>query len=290
VFGPLRHYLEQDGSAGNALIKTALTAFTSRVLECRTDAIQRNDRRTTGLMSSIVCSILRGGGVEIVVALVALERDDKLLLSNAWLLPILREHVRFSPMSVFVSKFRPLGDELGNLADTAEEDGRAVEAKNAAMLASQVWDVLPSFCHSPSDLAQDAVISDMFDIFEDGLKSGKVSKWKSVIGGLRNLALSVSGLSSEDPFGVGQRKLFAKHMKRAFPLIANLAEVIGADERGLILEATTIAARACSDAKVVTGFLRKSVRRMLEASVASTGDVKGENGEDVGTFAILVLT
>jgi ribosomal RNA-processing protein 12 len=280
VLGPLRRYLEQDGSSGKPSMRSVLTAFTAQILKSRSDALERNDRKTAGMLTSILCSVLRGGGVEIILDSVRLERDDKLLLSNAWLLPVLHEHVRFSPMALFISKLQPLALGLRGLAEEAEDGGRAVESKNANMLSAQIWDLLPCFCNSPSDLSQDAVLSDMFNIFEAGLKSAETSvRRQSVIGALRSLATSVSGLSSDDPAADGLRKIFCKGLKRIFPLISSLVEETPSERRGPILEAVTYGARACSDAKIITGFLRKSIRRMLEASVAASGGP--QEGDDV---------
>jgi ribosomal RNA-processing protein 12 len=274
----LRRYLEHDGCAGNVAMQGCVATFTKRVVKVREQAFGSKDRQAQGVSNSILAAVLRGGGVQSVLEAVPLDLAGKQLLTNAWILPLLHEHVRLSPMTLFTSKLRPLAEELTALAARAGEGGRLVEAKNATMLAAQLWDLLPSFCQAPSDLAQDAAVVDVFDAFTVCLAPGSgFAMRQSAFGGLRSLSLSVSGLPPDDPGTAALVRRFAKGLKKLFPALCQVVEETAADRRGAALEAITKAAYACGDAKLVTGLLRRSVRKLLEASVGA-----GRRGSDAG--------
>lgn len=269
ALAPLRKYLEQDGCAGKLAMADCLEVFTKHVVSMREKAFASKDRATQGVTNSILGAILRGGGVQIVLGAVPLERVKKLLLSNAWLLPVLHQHVRYSPIAMFASHIRPLADELTARSAEATDGGRVVEGKNASMLATQLWDLLPAFCHTPSDIAQDVAIDAAFDAISTCLVPGSdFAIRQSAFGGLRALSISVSNLPSEDSGTAGAQKRFGKGLKKIFSSLCLVVEETAADRRGAALDAITKAIPACGgDSKLVTGLLRKSVMKLLEASV-----------------------
>lgn len=283
ALSPLRRYLEQEGCAGSLHMHVCISSFVKRVVKVREQALNAKDRRTQGVTNSILASTLRGGGVASVLEAVPLGRDSKLLLTNAWILPPLHEHVRRSPLSFLSSELLPLAGELSSLALEARDGGRAVEATNANMLAAQLWDLLPAFCQIPSDLSQDAALNSVFAAFAKCVEAGtSIGMRQSGVGGLRSLSDSVAALPEDASGTASTRKLFSKNLKKLFPALTRLVEQTAPDRRGPVLEAITKAVAACGDAKLAANLLRKSVRRLLEASV---GDVEqhGENEDDGGT-------
>lgn len=59
-----------------------------------------------------------------------------------------------SPLSHFVSYFVPLSEQMFDLQQKAENEGRKSEAKVWNVLVGQVWAGLPGYCSGSSDLAQ----------------------------------------------------------------------------------------------------------------------------------------
>lgn len=263
----LRRYLEHNACAGNVAMRECVTAFAKHVVQMREQAYTAKDRHTQGVTNSVLGSILRGGGVESVFEAVPLTRVDKLLLSNAWLLPLLHEHVRCSPVSLFASKIRPLADDLSVFGTQASDGGRIVEGKNATMLAAQLWGLLPGFCQNPSDLEQDAAIFVVFDSLAICMSdTADIALRQSAFSALRALSLSIP---ADD---VATQKRFAKGLKKLFPSICEVVQGTSADRRGSALEAVTKAAHACHDPKLLTSLLRKSVKRLLEASMTDADE------------------
>src|SRR3954467_7406096 len=76
-------------------------------------------------------------------------------LSNfrAWLLPLLQERIQNTNMQYFARYFLPLAQSLKDRAEKAQNGAKPVEAKNLEILYYQVWDLWPSFCRTPVDLA-----------------------------------------------------------------------------------------------------------------------------------------
>lgn len=263
----LRRFLEHNACAGNVAMRECVAVFSKHVVAMREQAYKAKDRHTQSVTNSTLAAILRGGGVQSVFEAVPLARVDKLLLSNAWLLPLLHEHLRCSPMSLFASKIRPLADDLSAFGAEASDGGRLVEGKNASMLAAQLWGLLPGFCQNPSDLEQDAAITVAFDSMAVCLSdTADLAMRQSAFSALRALGQSVS---ADDE---ATQKRFAKGLKKIFPSICDVIQGTSADRRGSALEAVTKAAQACHDPKLVTSLLRKSVRRLLEASMTDADE------------------
>jgi ribosomal RNA-processing protein 12 len=263
----LRRYLEHNACAGHGAMHECVAEFTVHVVKMREQAFEAKDRHTQGVTNSILGAILRGGGVQSVLGVVPLRREEKLLLTNAWLLPLLHEHLRCSSMALFASTILPLADELTSLAAEANDGGRLVEGKNASMLAAQLWGLLPGFCQNPSDLEQDAAVSAAFDAFATCVSDGAdIPLRQSAFSGLRALSLSIPADNE------AMQKRFAKGLKKLFPALCLVIQQTSADRRGAALESVTKAAQACGDPKLVTSLLRKSVRQLLEASMTDADE------------------
>lgn len=72
---------------------------------------------------------------------------------RAWLLPLLRDHVRGAPLAFFTAHFLPMAAHLLSVAEGATAQGQALLAKTYHVLYLQVWALLPGFCAGAPDLA-----------------------------------------------------------------------------------------------------------------------------------------
>ena len=72
---------------------------------------------------------------------------------RAWLLPILRDHVRNTSLAHFRSEFVPLSETMFQRVIDNGTSEKTVEIKIYETLVQQVWALLPGYCNSPTDLA-----------------------------------------------------------------------------------------------------------------------------------------
>ncbi|KAJ1988392.1 pre-rRNA processing protein [Coemansia spiralis] len=80
---------------------------------------------------------------------VANRKDE---VGRAWLLPLMKSHVRNAPLQYFVSTMLPLADNLVAQSLRFTSQGREIEAKVFIALYHQVWALLSGFCNVPSDI------------------------------------------------------------------------------------------------------------------------------------------
>ncbi|KAF2078694.1 hypothetical protein CYY_000065 [Polysphondylium violaceum] len=75
-------------------------------------------------------------------------------VNRNWLLPLLRDNIKYTNLSFFIEYFLPLANDMKTKARNAEGEGLYVEARNLDILYSQVWDLLPGFLNHPVDADQ----------------------------------------------------------------------------------------------------------------------------------------
>ncbi|WWC63041.1 uncharacterized protein I303_105640 [Kwoniella dejecticola CBS 10117] len=73
---------------------------------------------------------------------------------RAHLLPLIRARTTNDQLSFFATYFRPLSERLFEKKVSAEDGGRAAEAKVWETVVSQIWDCWSGFCEMPRDLKQ----------------------------------------------------------------------------------------------------------------------------------------
>ncbi|CAI4228562.1 unnamed protein product [Auanema sp. JU1783] len=98
-------------------------------------------------------SAVRHVGAAAVLNVLSLQIDpDATLLSTefprSWLIPVLRVNIHNAPLSLFASFFLPLAIKIHRRLSSL--DGLPQRLYNT--LQMQIWELLPSFCESPSDL------------------------------------------------------------------------------------------------------------------------------------------
>ncbi|XP_029031381.1 RRP12-like protein [Betta splendens] len=109
----------------------------------------------TGELDLAVGGAVENMGPEVVLGAVPLNitgSEDDLEFPRSWLIPVIRDHVKNTSLSFFMSYFLPLASTLRQRAEEFEQAGQKLEAKVYQTLQLQIWTMLPGFCTSPVDL------------------------------------------------------------------------------------------------------------------------------------------
>merc|ERR1711962_126480 len=82
-------------------------------------------------------------------------RDDEVCqFPNAWLLPVIKDHIQSTELGFFISHFLPMAAQVRQKAFAYREAKQDLEAKVFETLLSQIWSLLPGFCSNPVDLVE----------------------------------------------------------------------------------------------------------------------------------------
>lgn len=73
---------------------------------------------------------------------------------RAWLLPVIKASIVNTKLEVFGKRFLPLAQQLLRTAAAQTEAGNSLIATTYNTLYIQIWELLPSFCNNPPDLAE----------------------------------------------------------------------------------------------------------------------------------------
>lgn len=72
---------------------------------------------------------------------------------RAWLLPILKSHIKNTELGHFSGYFVPLSERLyQKVIDGEKEKSKSMEIKILETVVEQIWNLLPSYCDLPTDL------------------------------------------------------------------------------------------------------------------------------------------
>lgn len=89
-------------------------------------------------------------GPETVLGVLPLNLLDSKKAGRAWLLPLLRDNVRFARLGYFVEELSPLVVEFEKRISSMDKD--SVTSKIFQTIIDQIWSLLPHFADLPSDL------------------------------------------------------------------------------------------------------------------------------------------
>ncbi|PXF46304.1 RRP12-like protein [Gracilariopsis chorda] len=282
VFPVLKTYLENDMAAGSSSMSGPVRKLLQTLLKKRQAFLDSKDRKGQDAIQSLIASIARGGGAVHLVDLCKLEYDDKEHITHAWMLTLLRDNLRGAPISLFEQVFIPLTSKLGDKLTVVSKQKRVVEAKNIANYISQIWRLFPPFCTKPSDLSKDGALNTAFQaIYTCLTHDDQLIMYPIGVGGLRQLSVSVEALPSEGEERERTQSSFTSRLKKLYPVLLTVSEKVSEERRRMLLEAITVACRATRNPIVVTGLLRKSIRRLLELQAqASTEKEKSSSMSD----------
>lgn len=250
-------------------MQDVFSRFIERMVKIRGKSTEKTD---VSLADALLASAVRGGGASFLLKFAPLQRHPKDLISNAWVLPILRYHVRNAPLSLWSSQLSKLQTELDTSArEFAKKDNQVVESANMKMYSHQLLSLLPGLCTSPTDLSHSQIMSVAFQAihycfnYDNNLVQNYGS---SALRALSESVLAAATTDSSDSVPVFQAS-FNSRLKKLFESILQLAEKLTPERRGSLLEAVTVSCCATNDSALVTSLLRKSIRRFLEISAKS---------------------
>ena len=273
----LKRYLEQDMSCGIPVMKDCVTTISSWALSKRQKAVSENEQKSRDQMNALLAAIVRGGGAGVLLSLCELKYDVKMHITNSWMMPILSENLRGAHLSIFETQFVPLAAQLTNALEACEKDERVVEAKNVGMYRTQVFGLLSGFCQNPPDLGHNGILSIPFKAMFQCMTDSKdeIGMQNCGISALRQLAVTVLSLDSEDPTSFTKVASFAGKLKKLYPCIMQLAEKLPDERRGALTDALRIACQASNNPSLIASLLRKTIKRLLELKLQTQKNNSG---------------
>ncbi|CAC37426.1 Ribosome biogenesis protein Rrp12 [Schizosaccharomyces pombe] len=105
------------------------------------------------LVDEAIGSFVRAIGPEAMLRVLPLnlELNDKDAVGRAWLLPVLRDNIRFANLAHFTNYFVPLSGQLYQKV-IEMNDLDSIPSKLLQTLVDQIWSLLPGYCYLPLDL------------------------------------------------------------------------------------------------------------------------------------------
>lgn len=246
---------------------------------------------------------------------------------RAWLLDIYKKRIQCASLAFFTKEWLPIANALEKRSTEAKAAGRALEAKVAIGLETQIWAVLPAFCHWTSDTStsfhgiarelgarvqsrpelRGIICAALRQLVKDNLQ---VSKTSDVSGPALDeegeefaqvqIPTLESGLNEVPEFytvDLASRNLDAisGYSKNFLPVLFNLYISLPPDKRGDI-HATIRSFSLVTDKKVLGTFFRSVMKKLVKAAAGETnGDeaISTEGGSTVAerrcTFMELAL-
>ncbi|KAJ2335253.1 pre-rRNA processing protein, partial [Coemansia sp. RSA 2681] len=192
-------------------------------------------------------------------------------VGRAWLLPLMKSHIRNAPLRYFVSTMLPLADSLTVQSRQFASKGREIEAKVFNALSQQVWALLGGFFNVPADILESFTPSFAERLAAELLESPDLRP--TICGALQTLLVAVHALASDDS-GTGpltkQQALAAQvHLAQFAPdylsqLFNVFAQSPGAN-RGYMVNIITAFLAVITSADISATFVR--VCAMLDESL-----------------------
>lgn len=101
---------------------------------------------------AVIASAITEVGPETVLGVLPLNLLDPKKAGRAWMLPLLRDNVRFASLQYFIDELLPLVSQFETQISTMEKG--SVTAKIFQTIVDQIWSLLPHFADLPSDLQE----------------------------------------------------------------------------------------------------------------------------------------
>jgi len=161
--------------------------------------------------------------------IVAEKGKDDYEFKSSWLLPVLRDNLRNTKLAFFTSYFLPLASKCLARSSEAEKEGDKIGHKTYEVLTYQIWNLLPGFCISPTDL---------------GISFRGIAKILGIQLGTRkevrlNILTALRQLISKNLDNPENKAELTKYAKNFLPILFNLYTSVpqGAEEAGQRLAA-----------------------------------------------------
>lgn len=165
---------------------------------------------------------------------------------RAWMLPILRDNVRFASLNYYKENILPLVKVFAQKIDAAENK-ESMHVKIFQTIVDQIWSLLPHFCDLPTDLR--TAFSDEFAASLADLLYSKVELRMNICHALRllvesNFAYSEGALADDElmlqEFPIEQARenvaYLAQKSSNVLSVLFNVFSSTMPDSRGYVLE------------------------------------------------------
>ena len=241
----------------------------------RTDALAANDHAVVGMTERLLGSIVRGGGTLCLLRSIPVFPDYENLISNAWLLGLLKDNIRRAPLLLWKQKIFPLHCHCEESWKKLYGEEQFVESKNMKIYAHQLVGLLPGLCTYPSDLNHPPTLNLAFEAIHYCMTYSEPLVQSYGCAALRSYSESLQSLCRNLESGVssGIQSAFSSRLKKLFPTVLTLSEKQNPEKRGVLLSALTIASQASADPGLLLNLLRKTVRRSLEATAGDANEM-----------------
>lgn len=150
------------GHAAKEILEVFATVFTKLRSRANPDFLQsleiigswrtNEDFEFKGEAEAVIGAAITELGPETVLSVLPLNLLDSNKVGRAWLLPLLRDNVRFARLGYFTEEFLPLIEQFSTKLETLDKN--SVHYKIFETIADQMWSLLPHFCDLPSDLTK----------------------------------------------------------------------------------------------------------------------------------------
>ncbi|KAJ8983810.1 hypothetical protein NQ317_008936 [Molorchus minor] len=179
-----------------------------------------------------VGAAVRSMGPEMVLSIISLKKDNgDLNINRSWLLPILKENIKFSTLEYFVKGILPLAIYCHNRSTQLAEANDGIGAHSSELLYLQLWNLLPCFCGHPTDIKES--FKSIAKVLGMAI-SDKPELRLAVMASLRKLVACAKESENEDDL-----KELTRFDKNYLPILFNVytTKPIGTDEEGQRLAA-----------------------------------------------------
>ncbi|KAJ2763950.1 pre-rRNA processing protein, partial [Coemansia nantahalensis] len=194
-------------------------------------------------------------------------------VGRAWLLPLMKGHIRNASLGFFVAELLPLADRLVAQSQAFTAQGREIEAKVYGALSQQVWALLGGFCNVPAD-----VVAAFTPAFAERLANEMLEVPEArpaICGALQTLLTAVHALAggavADGPLTQQQAQAARQHLAQFAPdYLAQLFNVFAQSPgagRGYLVGTITAFLGVIAPAEINATFVR--VCTMLDKALAT---------------------
>lgn len=194
----------------------------------------------------VIAACISTMGPEVVLSTLPLNLNSGTQPGRAWLLPILRDNVRFTNLGFYKSEILPLVQFFEEKINNSSNK-ESMNVKIFQTIIDQIWSLLPHFCDLPKDLTQ--AFDDEFAANLSDIMYSKVELRVPICHALRllvesNLAYSEGALADDllvqQEFSIGQSKKALEYLStKASNILSVFFNIFSStlpEARGFILE------------------------------------------------------
>ncbi|CAO4366084.1 unnamed protein product [Caenorhabditis nigoni] len=268
----LRAQMKLFEACGDGLQGAELT----KVLEDLARLRQSDECFCKAELDFTIGAAVRHIGVAAVMNVLSLDVDpDAAILSTdftrSWLLPVLRVNIHNAPISLFISHFLPIAMKIHRRLPTLQ----AQVQRLYSTFQFQLWELLPSFCESPSDL--ETSFPDIAPILGAALNERKDLRM-TVLNAIRR-ALRFS-LEPDAP--AERMEVMSRYAKNFMPIFFNMytGSVVdgGYDDKGVrlsVLEAIRLYTEV-TPAELVTRYVDSAIAKSKDGDETTSTTVASQ--------------